>query len=179
MNQPSTAFPIHRAIPFALLFLFIFSSLHFLYSNTRDTLIEDLLIDSVTVAPGVWIINLFTPDVAAQAVGPKIKSSKGSLTVLNGCEGFETIFLLVAAILAYKSSWLNKLKGVLLGTLMIYLLNQVRIVSLFYLFLSDRKLFNLVHGYIGPAIIILIGSLFFMGWISLTDSGHGNESSDG
>ena len=166
MGNISNHLPIPKQVQFVLLFLIIFSVLHLAYSSTRGTAIEEILIDKITVATGTWIIDSISPALNVKAIGPKIRCAAGSLTVLNGCEGFEAIFLLVAAIVSISAKWRDKIVGVVLGTLFIYTLNQVRIVTLFYLFLQKDKWFNLVHGYIGPMIIIMLGSLFFFGWIS-------------
>ena len=74
------------------------------------------------------------------------------------------MFLLVAAFLPFPQSWKNRVTGMLWGIALIYLLNQVRIVCLFYAFIMDKSLFDLGHGLLGPVAIILAGSLYFLLW---------------
>lgn len=54
--------------------------------------------------------------------------------------------------------------GLLLGTIVVYLVNQIRIVGLFYLVEWDRTLFPVVHTYFAPTLIILIIAGFFLWW---------------
>lgn len=156
--------PRGMELRFAFLFLLIFLLLQYGYSACSGTAIEHLVIDVGTVRPSVAVINLIAPDDAAQASGQRILSPLGGLSVLNGCEGTESIFLLLAAIFAFNASWTHKLKGALLGTLLIYLLNQGRIVSLYFAAHHDRHWFDLLHGTIAPTLIIVLGCLFFLFW---------------
>lgn len=149
---------------FAAVFLLLFFTLQYGYSASRGSTIEHLVIDVATVRPSAAVINLVAPDAGARASGHRIVSPRGSLSVLNGCEGTETLFLLLAAIIAYKASWRHKLEGAALGLLIVYALNQGRIVALFFAAQQNRKWFDLLHGIIAPTFIIVLGCLFFLWW---------------
>jgi len=149
---------------FALVFLLIFCALQYCYSASRGSVIEHAVIDNATVRPSAAIINLITPDTNAVASGNRIVSARGSLSILNGCEGTETMFLLIASIIAFSAPWIEKLKGALMGILLVYVLNQGRIVALFFAARQNRYWFDLLHGYVAPTLIIVLGSLFFLWW---------------
>ena len=149
---------------FALGFLLVFGLLQYAYSTSRGSAVERVIIDIATVRPSVAIINLISPQEQARAAGQRILSPRGGLSVLNGCEGTESIFLLLAAILSFAAPWRHKLTGAVLGTLLIYLLNQVRIVSLYFAAHTNRRWFDLLHGYVAPTLIIVLGCLFFLWW---------------
>lgn len=153
---------------FALMFLLVFFVLHAGYTACQGTWIEHAVIDNATVRPSVVFIDWVSPEAQAQARGNRILSPLGSLSIVNGCEGLESLFLLWAAMIAFPSHWRRKLRGVLLGTLLIYLLNQARIITLFYALHEDRRWFDLLHGYIAPTFIIVAGGVFFLGWASHT-----------
>ncbi len=173
--QQATGFFLRgRELRFALVFLLLFFVLQYGYSASRGSLVEHLVIDLATVRPSAAAINLIAPDANAQASGHRIVSPHGSLSVLNGCEGTETMFLLLAAIAAFKAPWRHKLKGVALGMLIVYGLNQGRIVALFFAAQQDRKWFDLLHGTLAPTLIIVLCVLFFLWWASQSASG-GNE----
>ncbi|WP_059424658.1 archaeosortase/exosortase family protein, partial [Sulfuricella sp. T08] len=159
---------------FALIFLAVFFVLQYSYSTSRGTAFEHLVIEVATVRPSVAVINLIAPKEQAQATGHRIASPQGGLSVLNGCEGTESIFLLLAAITAFTAPWKHKLKGALLGTVFIYLLNQGRIVSLYFSVHHDRHWFDLLHGYVAPTLIIVLACLFFLWWAS-RDAAVSNE----
>ncbi len=151
---------------FALIFLLLFFVLQYGYSACQGTIIERVVLDLATVRPSTAAINLISPNANAQASGHRIVSPRGSLSVLNGCEGTETLFLLLAAIAAFKAPWRHKLKGAVIGTIIIYGLNQGRIVALFFAAQQDRKWFDMLHGTIAPTLIIVLSVLFFLWWSS-------------
>ncbi|WP_133716521.1 archaeosortase/exosortase family protein [Methylocaldum gracile] len=153
-----------RELKSILAFLLIFAGLQWLYGLGRGTAIERLLIDMLTVRPSVALINLITPGENVRAVGHSLVSPHDRLNVLNGCEGIETFFLLLAAILIHRTSWRHKLSGAALGVVFVHGLNQARIVTLFYAFRYDKSLFSLLHGYMLPVVLILLTSLFFLAW---------------
>lgn len=155
---------MRRETSFAFIFLTIFCVLFVLYSWARGTWIEWLLVDKLTAAPASWFVNLVFPEFGARASGHRIVSDGGSLSILGGCEGTEPMLLLIAAFLAFPQPLKSGFAGMFLGVLLVYLLNQVRIVLLFYAFRVNRPLFDLLHGFVGPAVIILLGTLFFVWW---------------
>ncbi len=159
-------FTSKREIKFALLFLIIFSVLHFSYSSIRGTKLETLAIDILTVVPSVWFINIFSPEEQVVAKQEKLVSPFGSITILNGCEGFESIFLLFAAIIAFKAPWKSRIIGLAAGMSIIYFLNQMRIVMLYYCFRYRKDWFDPIHSHIAPTLIILIACIFFLVWAS-------------
>ena len=149
---------------FALVFLLVFSILQFGYSASRGSFFEWLVIDIATVRPSVAVINLIAPQEQAQAKGHRIVSAQGGLNILNGCEGTESMFLLLAAIVAFTASWLRKFKGALIGILLVYVLNQARIIVLYFVAHHDKHWFDLLHGYIAPTLIIVLTCVFFLWW---------------
>lgn len=153
-----------RELRFAVTFLLVFCVLQYVYQSSRGSLVEHLVIETATVYPSTALINLIEPEKHATASGRRILSPQGSLSILNGCEGTETLFLLAAAIFAFWTSWKSKLKGMLLGTCLIYCLNQARIVTLFFAAQQNRKWFEIIHGYIAPSLIIVLGSVYFLWW---------------
>ena len=68
--------------------------------------------------------------------------------------------LLIAAFLAIAGSWRMRLSGIVLGSMLIYGLNQARIVALYFAVRHDKALFELIHGLIGPLVIIALATIF-------------------
>ena len=54
--------------------------------------------------------------------------------------------------------------------LLIYGLNQIRIVALYFAVRHDKVLFELIHGLVGPLAIIAVACLFFAWWIGRGES---------
>ena len=65
----------------------------------------------------------------------------------------------------------------MLGTLILYALNQGRIVALFFAAQHDRHWFDLLHGTIAPTLIIVLGCLFFLWWASQSAAGNSEQTS--
>jgi exosortase family protein XrtM len=132
--------------------------------------VEHLAIDIATVQPSTALINFIDPNRQALASGSHIRSPQVSISILNGCEGIETVFLLLAAIVAFKTTWRNKFRGMFLGTCLIYSLNQVRIVALFFAAQENRTWFDMLHAYIAPSLIVMLSSLFYVWWANTTNN---------
>lgn len=139
----------------AALFVLVVTLLQWGWSEARGTTIEHVVIDTATVGTAVAIINLWTPQVQAQASGSRIKAPGGGINVLNGCEGTEVLFLFIAAIMAYPLSWRTRVGGLLVGIAFVFVANQVRLIALFYSYQSDRELFNQLHGLVMPLLLIV------------------------
>ena len=121
-----------RRQPFLLLLLFLaaFFCLQYVWEMSRGTPVERVVIDHATVAPAAYLIGTLWPEQPVTAQGNRIASPQGRLNVLNGCEGLESMFLLAAAFLAYPFPWKSRLSGLSQGVVLVYGLNQVRIVLL-------------------------------------------------
>jgi len=130
-----------RNIGMAAAFGLAYAALRWLYQASRGAGAEHLLIDVLTVRPCAWLIQWLTPAEQVAAVGHRLVSPLAKLNILNGCEGTESLFLLAAAIAAYPSGLGRKCLGLLQGALLVYGLNQARIVALYYAARHDRELF--------------------------------------
>lgn len=150
----------------ALLFGAVFVLLQAGYGALRGTWAERLAIDTLTVKTAAWSIRMLTPEVAVQAVGSRLKAPGGGINIINGCEGTEVLFLLCAAFASAALPWRARLSGVLAGTLLVFMLNQGRILALFYAYRSDKALFDLLHGTVAPLLLIALSALFFLFWLA-------------
>jgi exosortase/archaeosortase family protein len=144
------------------IFLLSFFVLQFGWNQARGTRLEHWVIDCATVRTSVALINTLTPKAAAVARGPSILAPDGGINVRNGCEGTEVLFLLVAALLAYPFSWRLRLVGTVAGAAYVFLVNQLRLLALFYSIRNDRFIFNQLHGLIAPFLLIACTLLFFV-----------------
>ena len=169
-----TARPLWQSLAVFLLGFFL---LQLGWNQARGSWLERWVIDYATVHTSVALINTLTPQVAATARGPSILAPDGGINVRNGCEGTEILFLLVAALLTCPFSWRLRLVGTVAGTAYVFLLNQVRLLALFYSIRSDRALFNQLHGVIAPLALIL-GTLVFFVVLRSWDRHPGTDTRD-
>ena len=149
-----------------MLFVGLFAAMQLGWNSARDTSVEQIAIDVMTVRPAAWLINHITPEVMVQAVGTRLKAAGGGINILNGCEGSEVVFLLAAAMVVAQMRMKWRLLGTVIGIVVILSCNQLRILALFYVNRSDKAWFELLHGIIAPIALILIATGFFMYWQS-------------
>jgi exosortase/archaeosortase family protein len=150
----------------ALVFIAIFCMLQLGWQALGDTSIHRWVVDDATVGVAVAIVNHVTPTVRAQALGTRVHAVGGGLNIVNGCEGTETWFLLCAAFVVAPVPWRARFTGLALGTLVVFGVNQLRVLALFYANRNDAELFNLLHAVIGPIAVLLAVAGFFYGWIT-------------
>jgi exosortase/archaeosortase family protein len=148
-----------------VLFLGAFALLQWGWSEARGTWIERIVIDRMTVETAASVINALDPAIGVQAVGSRLKAAGGGINILNGCEGIEVLFLLIGAMLVAPISWRARVLGIMAGGVLVFALNQSRVIALFYAFRSDRALFDALHGVIAPLLLVLAAGAFFVSWL--------------
>jgi exosortase family protein XrtM len=153
-------------VVYVVLFLAIFGALDYGYYLTRGTAIEHLLIDTATVRPAAAVLNAAVPAASARASGKSLFTRFGSVSILEGCEGSDAIFLLIAAVLPFPASRLWKLIGVIGGVFLMYAMNQLRILALLLTLHWRPNWFASLHGLIAPTCIVVAGCIFFFAWAS-------------
>lgn len=146
----------------AMIFLSVFLLLHLSWESAAGSGVERLIINDLIVRPAAWIIQQFWPDQQVVARGHQLLSPTGRLNILTGCDGLETLFLLWAAFLAYPFAWRERVSGFVLGAVFIYAINQGRIVTLWQAWLSDRALFEALHGVVLPLVMVACCLVFFL-----------------
>lgn len=118
-------------------------------------------LQEANAAVSTRILNWF--DEGATQLDTSISSPRYSINIAHGCDAIEPAALFVAAVLAFPSSLAAKLPALLAGTMLLLLINLVRIVSLFYAGIYWNSAFETLHHDVWqPAFIVL--SLFF--WVS-------------
>jgi exosortase family protein XrtM len=110
------------------------------------------------------LINMIAPMEQVSAQQNHLLSAKANLEIVRGCDGAGVLFLVVSAIVAFPSTWRRKLTGLLLGTGLIYLLNLLRIIVLYFIIAYQPDWFLLVHVYLAPTLMIIVGCVYFAWW---------------
>ena len=100
----------------------------------------------------------------AQSVGTVIQSPAFAVDVKNGCNGVEAALLLVAAMLAFPASPKQRALGIAGGLAVIQGVNLFRIVSLFWLGVHHRNVFELFHAAVWQTALILLAVGIFLAW---------------
>jgi len=117
----------------------------------------------IVTAISANIMMLFT---TVSYEGNYIHLSNGSLEVLFGCNGLESIILYIAAIFAYPATLREKGYGLLIGFMVINIINIFRIVSLGYVHLYHQSIFGVMHDYITQNIMIVLVFVVFVVYLN-------------
>ncbi|OGC93866.1 MAG: exosortase H [candidate division Zixibacteria bacterium RBG_16_48_11] len=96
--------------------------------------------------------------------GTVLKTPDASLNIGTGCNGLEAVIIFVSAILAFPANLKNKLVGLLLGFLGIYIINQTRVIGLFFVNSYASEHLELAHTYIGQTYVIISGVILWIVW---------------
>jgi exosortase family protein XrtM len=144
-------------------FVLVFSALQIAWQCSTD--FSGPIIEKGIVAPAAYAINQLTPDVHAYVRGSHLKSAGGGgINIVNGCDGTELLFLLIAGFAAAPLSARSRVAGIVIGIPLVYLLNQARILALFYSARRDAEWFDALHAFIAPIVLILIIGAYFYAW---------------
>ena len=120
------------------------------------------------------LLHLFDNDVISSGVIIQSISNGAAVSIQSGCNGVEAIICLIAAILAYHSTWKEKIIGILIGFVAIQVLNVLRIISLFYLLQWSEYWFEWAHLYAWQALIFFDVLIVFIVWIRWISKNKGS-----
>ena len=159
--------PRFGATKFLLVFASVFSVLHVLYfAAVPDRVLRDQVHYYGFVLPSAATIRLLAPKENVVARKGSLHSDTKTLSIVRGCDGSGLAFLLVAAVVAFPAPWKRKLSGLVAAVLLVYLLNQCRIVALYFVVAYRNEWFTLLHSYFIPGFLIALSSIFFLQWAS-------------
>jgi len=122
--------------------------------------------------------NLLVPFTGAQwSLACRLGANPAApVTVGLSCSAADVIALCLGFILAFPVAWRRRLTGAMLGLLFIAAVNTLRIATLSRV-VTDRSLFNLLHIYLWPAVLLVVVSIFVFAWMNRSlRAENGSES---
>lgn len=96
--------------------------------------------------------------------GSTVSSEAFGITVVTACTGLFTTGLFLIAVIAFPSGWTSKLIGVGLGVGGIFLLNVVRLVSLYYIGVHLPGLLDPAHQLVWQSVLIVSAVAIWLLW---------------
>jgi len=155
---------VSTARGFALKFIVYFAILFAAFEASRGSAFEHFVVVDLIISPTTKLIELCTPKDKAWLQDRIISSPAANLRVTRGCEGIEMFLLLVAGIVAFPASARQRAQGLLLGSLLAYVLSVARLMSLHYILSYSPAAWQALHGLVLPLGPIILMALFFMDW---------------
>ena len=163
--QVATAPPRQPLGWFAAGFCAWFMAFECAYFFIPDEFLRDVIYQRFLVAPSIWLIHVLSPAELVTGRQNLLLAPHGNLEIVRGCDGAGAVFLLAAAMLAFRAPSLRKLQGILLGVALLVVLNYARIVGLYFLSAHASGAFLIVHSYLAPTFIILLTCCVFALWM--------------
>jgi len=117
-----------------------------------------------------FIISIFGAKV--QVSGTVISSPLFSVEVIPACTGLFPTVIFISAVLAYPCKLKEKLIGIGLGIPAIFLVNLVRMVSLFYVGAYFPQIFEATHLLFWQSLIIIAAVLLWLLWVQKFTHAH-------
>jgi len=96
--------------------------------------------------------------------GTVLRSPSFAVNIRNGCNGVEAMVILLAAIVAYPAPWRARAIGLALGTVVIQLVNLIRVVALFLTGAYLPRFFDSSHTLVWQTVVILVALLVWVFW---------------
>ncbi len=155
-----------------MLFYFAFAYLYTLYLNQFDA--SKFQIDGITVMVSkhtASLMNLFNQDY--QVIPNEMEASMKIIykkiyiaRIIEGCNAVSVIILFAAFIFAFASEWKKTALYIVSGSVLVYLLNIIRISLLVvaYYYYPDYKEF--LHGIVFPLFIYGIVFILWVVWVT-------------
>ncbi|MCP4007054.1 MAG: hypothetical protein GY725_22975 [bacterium] len=124
------------------------------------------VVQSTSLELNAWITAALLRSLgeSAVAVGSTIQSPQFAVHVWGGCDAIEPFALLTSGILASPARWDSRIVGVLLGAVVLFALNQLRLVSLFLTGAYAPTLFESLHIEIWQGVFILFTISLWLAW---------------
>ncbi len=119
---------------------------------------------SFTAHSAAFVLNLFGGNV--EVSGSVLASDRCALNIVNECTAIIPMMILLCAIVAYPSRFNHKLLGLVLGLPLLFLLNLIRVVSLFYVSTYFKNYMDTAHLLIWQPLMILAVIAIWLIWAS-------------
>jgi exosortase family protein XrtM len=147
-----------------ILFVGCYALLNYGYFKVPDDLFRNVIYFRGVVTICADLINMIAPLEQVLAKQNFLLSAKANLEIVRGCDGAGVLFLLVSAIVSFSSTWRRKIIGLILGIGFVYLLNLLRICTLYFVLAHQADWFQLLHVYLAPTWMVIMGCSYFAWW---------------
>jgi exosortase H (IPTLxxWG-CTERM-specific) len=117
-----------------------------------------------TAGATAFFVNLFGSEV--QVDGSIISSPSGTpLEIIPECLGIISMAIYASAVLAYPCRFKQKMLGISIGIVALFILNLVRTVSLFYIGSHFPDFLETAHVLIWQSVMILAAIALWLLWM--------------
>ena len=97
--------------------------------------------------------------------GRFITGDSFTLEVIRGCDGIQAMILFASATLAFPCSWRPRALGVVAGAALLFVLNTVRLLNLYWVGSHWRDAFETVHIDLWQFLFMAVTVLLWTVWV--------------
>lgn len=130
------------------------------WQPVNDRFVEPFTAGVARLSGGV--LDLLGQDVRMD--GTIIRNARFAVNVRNGCNGIEALIIFLAAVLAFPARLSARAIGLVLGSLVIQVVNVVRVVALFLTGAYLPRWFDSSHTVVWQTVVILTAVLLWIYW---------------
>jgi len=109
------------------------------------------------------VLALFGSD--AVVTGTRITSKLFSVEISQGCDAIQVCSLLAAAVIAFPVEFKRRMRGLILGILLLQVFNLLRIISLYLIGAHYTNFFRSAHEVVWPGILITVTIVAWILWV--------------
>lgn len=158
MTNPSPSHrPRYGLLPAGILFVVLIVGLYYLVS-----LLDDAVLEPTAKVCG-WLLSWIGQDVGVY--GALIRGPQTRFEIVGECTAVFPAVLLVSGILAFPAGVRAKLLGVLAFLPAVLLLNQLRLLTLWFVQRHAPDAFDLVHVYVWQPLMVVLVVVLFVVWL--------------
>lgn len=97
--------------------------------------------------------------------GTRITSNLFAVEVSQGCDAIQVCSLLAAAVIAFPVEFKRRLRGLVIGVLLLQILNLLRIISLYLIGAYYVDFFRSAHEVVWPGVLITVTIVTWILWV--------------
>lgn len=131
------------------------------FSLRNSSIIESFLQLNGLLAIESW--NLFGN--SGDVEGVQVMSNHFSFRVTAECTSIGPTAIFASAVTAWPSSITEKLWGIIAGTLALFIINQIRMLTLFFVGTHFPDYLDFAHYYLWQGLIVLLALGLWLFWI--------------
>ena len=112
-----------------------------------------------------WLMTAFDADVISHGRILQSQATGMGVSIEAGCNGVEAAIILIAGMVAFPAPWQHKLVGMAIGIAAVQVANLLRVISLYYLNIWNKEVFDFAHLYLWQALIMLDVLVVWLLWM--------------
>lgn len=151
-------------LKFGVKFVLVFFVLAAAFEASRGSRVEHFVVVDLILVPTTDLINVVTPRDPVELTGRTFVTPTTRMHVTRGCEGIELFLLLAAALAAFPARLMHKAGGLLVGSVLAYVLSVTRLMVLDYTLRYVPRGWEAMHGLIMPLVPVIVMALYFLRW---------------